>query len=156
MTTSRRTADTHSIRRIIEQQIACADKLLATLDQERQALLGNSMPALEQASADKLAAATTLQSLNADLLRLNAGPQQIESLLRDTDPADSMRDSWRALLDLAARCQKAHLGNGALLDERQSQLRRNLRSLPSSASNPLYGRSGDAGFNPESRRLASA
>lgn len=154
--TASRAADTQNIRHVIEQQITCANRLLSTLDQERQALLGNSMTALEQASADKLAAATTLQTLNGSLLKLNAGPQQIEGILKTADAADPIRERWQQLLELAARCQKANLGNGALLDERQSQLRRSLRSLPASAGNPLYGRSGGAGFTPGSRHLASA
>lgn len=158
MTTSRRPADLRSIQQLIEQQVTCAGTLLETLERERQALLDNSMTALERASSDKLAAATTLQTLNGALQKLDAGPQQIELMIREAG-SPTLDTSWRELLQLAARCQQTNLGNGALLDERQTQVRRQLRALPPAAGGTLYGRDGhnsDPGSGRSARRLASA
>lgn len=154
MTTSRRPADTRVVLGIVEQQLVCATTLLKTLDQERQALLGNSMDALETVSADKLSAANQLQALSLSLEKINAAPPQIEQLAQASE--GPLRERWQSLLQLAAQCQAANLANGALLDERQNQLRRKQRSISSHLPATTYGRGGDAAYNAGRRSIASA
>lgn len=155
MTASRRPADTRIVLGIVEQQLTCAASLLKTLEQERQALLGNAMDALEQVSADKLAAANQLQTLSQSLEKINAPPAQIEQLAQ-TAGSESLRDQWHELLKLAALCQSANLANGALLDERQSQIRRKQNSIASHLPASTYGRGGNSAYSAGRRSIASA
>lgn len=128
--------------RIIEQQIDCAQALLGTLQRERQALLDNSLSALEQVSAEKWTAATTLQTLGATLEKFHGGVAGIEREISRSGAAAALRDAWQALLRLADQCQQFNLSNGALLQERQTQLRRTMRALRGSAPDTTYSRAG--------------
>ena len=145
-----------AIKHAIEQQIGCTEALLAAMRSERGALLGGKLEELEQACADKLAAANKLQSLGAQLAQLQAAPRQIEALLLRAPDSASALARWRQLLGLAAACQQHNLENGALLDQRQMQLRRTRRALLGDQAAPTYGRGGDSGYDPGRRSLASA
>ncbi|HVT35146.1 MAG TPA: flagellar export chaperone FlgN, partial [Nevskiaceae bacterium] len=117
----------------------------------------SNLDELEQACADKLAAAQKLQALGLQLGKLQAAPAQIETLLAQAPDAGASVARWRELLRLAAQCQQLNQDNGALLEQRQLQLRRTRSTLLGHRAAPAtYGRSGDSGFDLGRRSLASA
>lgn len=157
MTIFRQPQQTDSLRQTIEQQIACTEALLTTLEQERQALVDNELPRLEQVSTDKIQSVTALQALGQQLDRLrDAGPDgKLDTLIQRS--GDAVRERWQQLLGLAARCQKANLANGALLEERQSQVRWALGQMLGVDNTPrLYGPGGSTSAGGGSRKLARA
>ena len=155
MSTPRRFTDPAQVQNLIEQQLACATSLIGIMERERQALLGNAMDALAVACDEKFAAASTMQALGASLEKLNAGPAQMEQLIQLPE-GSALATQWKELRALAAQCQSLNLGNGALLDERQTQLRRNQRALRGFQPGMTYGRGGGELAPSERRRIASA
>lgn len=153
-----RPTDVNLLSQTIEQQLHCAETLVTTLEQERQALLSNQMEALEQVSAAKYQAATQLQSLSATLQRVHNDSKGIENAIRQCAQAQSvtLMSRWNELKRVAAQCQKSNLSNGALLEERQSQMRWAQRALNGGQVASTYGRSGSENLQFGGRRLASA
>lgn len=127
---------------ILGQQIACAQTLLDCLQREREALLGHSIAQLENVSAEKWTAASTLQSLAATLERFHGGIAGVQRLITQAGSAPALKESWQELLRLAGLCQQGNLSNGALLQERQAQLRRTMTALRDSSGGETYGRAG--------------
>jgi flagellar biosynthesis/type III secretory pathway chaperone len=118
-----------AIVQIIEENIACTELLLTTLEKERLALLVNELPQLEKVSEDKLNQVNTLQILNQQLLNLRdpESGDTLESVVSSGGTAVWGR--WQQLIALATSCEEANQRNGALLDERRAQVQWALRRM---------------------------
>lgn len=154
--TDKQGANGLSLAELIDRHADETGQLVECLEQERLALMGNDIPALERICASKLACVTQLQTLGRELHRLTRGIG-VETLAA-TDPAAlALLPAWRQLMTLASRCQDLNLANGDLLEQRQSQVRRLIGGLTAPLDeSATYGRAGTRTFNPLRRVLASA
>jgi flagellar biosynthesis/type III secretory pathway chaperone len=128
---------------VIEQHIACTQALTDMLQRERLALIGNDLPALERVSAEKTLTVAQLQQLSSQLEACNDPSSGMSLENRITQAGSALRRRWQELLTLASHCQQANLANGALLDQRQSQVRWTLGQMLGDPGSPrTYGRTG--------------
>lgn len=143
---------------VIDAQIACAEHLVAVLDDEHVALSGRSVEALEAACVAKSTAAQRLQRLG-DRLQILAGPRrsgaEFEAWLARHPGGPTLIERWRVLTALASRLAEANRRNGALLDVRERQVKDALMAL---APEPpaVYGRSGYKPNLPQGRVYSRA
>jgi flagellar biosynthesis/type III secretory pathway chaperone len=145
-----------SLSQIIESHISCAHELLEVLQRERKALISGKPEHLEEVSTAKLQSVHGFQLLSDKLTRYLSG-ESIESLLSRIGGGLDLRQRWQDLMALATECQQTNLANGALLDERQNQVRYAIKCLFGHEAKPgIYGRWGDSTFRPERRIIASA
>jgi flagellar biosynthesis/type III secretory pathway chaperone len=149
------TADAHALRENLQEQIACAARLEQILMREKDVLISADLLILEQLCAEKSAQAETLQLLNRKLFRHFdiSDASSFESRLRAQHPG--LLPQWDELLQLAARCQRHNLENGALLIERRARVLSMLQVIHG-RERPLYGRQGISDGDGGGRALASA
>lgn len=147
---------TPELDQVIAQHLVCCQSLLSILERERGALIASDQPGLLQISALKLARVKELQQLGQQLQALQRGGT-IDALIDAHPGAPQLSAQWQKLMTLAHECEQANFANGALLDERQAQIRRALNSLFSSSNaTALYSASGITGYRPQGRLYASA
>lgn len=147
---------TPELETVIAQHLTCCTSLLTILERERNALIANDQSGLQQISALKLELVKELQHLGEQLQFLQRGAT-VDALIDAHPAATQLFTQWQKLMTLAHDCEKANFANGALLDERQAQIRRALNSLFSnSESTALYSAGGITGYRPQGRLYASA
>ena len=100
---------------VLDEQIRCAEAMLAALGRENAALVSGYTEVLTAVSADKARLVDSLERL--DLARRGFG--------------DSERGStqWRTLLELISSCKDQNQRNGALLKARSEQVQIALDAL---------------------------
>ncbi|MBI2382567.1 MAG: flagellar protein FlgN [Gammaproteobacteria bacterium] len=135
-----------TLEAILQGEAACAETLLATLNDEHAALLANDVERLRGATDAKLQA----------LKRVEACGRQREALLggRTPPPESAAGRLWEKLLDVATRCRDRNQANAALLDARRARTLWALRYL--GVTTPLYGRYGQTPSVTTQRVLARA
>lgn len=141
----------------VSHHLDCTRRLAATLQQEREALLGTDVAALEHLVMEKSAAANELRDLGEALTRLRARrpAPTMDAFFKAAGAAPQLASDWREVLRLAADCQAANRANASILDTRQGRVRESLGALRGQAPAPVYGRGlGGSGFTP--RSLGSA
>lgn len=145
-----------SLSQIIESHISCAHELLEILQRERKALISGKPEQLEEVSTSKLKSVHSFQVLSDKLSRYLNG-DSIEAIFARIGGGLDLRQRWQDLMTLATECQQTNLANGALLDERQNQVRYAIKCLFGHEAGPgIYGRWGDTTFRPDRRSIASA
>ncbi|MGH8506005.1 MAG: flagellar protein FlgN [Stenotrophobium sp.] len=147
---------TPELSQAIAQHLTCCQSLLTILERERNALIANDPPGLRQISTLKLELVKDLQRLGENLQTLQRGAS-IDALIDAHPAAPQLSAQWHKLMTLAHECEQANFANGALLDERQAQIRRTLNSLFSNSNTTtLYSAGGITGYRPQGRLYASA
>jgi flagella synthesis protein FlgN len=131
-----------SLVAILNEQIACAQQMLATLGRENQALVDGDADLLNTAGAEKARLVETLDSLEHERQALSdAIGLKFAAASDDSADGTSRPAEWRALLDLIAECKQQNQLNGALVKARSEQVRIALRALRGTEA-ALYDPSG--------------
>lgn len=127
---------------ILNEQIACAQQMLATLARENQALVDGDADLLNAAGAEKARLVETLDSLEHERRALSDAIGLTFAAASDKSADDSSRPAeWRELLDLIAECKQRNQRNGSLVKARSEQVRIALRALRGTEA-ALYDPSG--------------
>jgi flagella synthesis protein FlgN len=145
-----------SLVAILNEQISCAEAMLATLARENQALVAGDAELLNAAGAEKARLVEALDSLEHERRALSdaigatfAGGEQ-RSADDQSRPAE-----WRELLKLVAECKEQNQRNGALVKARSEQVRIALRALRGTEA-ALYDPSGVEHSTRSARPLGTA
>jgi flagellar biosynthesis protein FlgN len=131
-----------SLVAILNEQISCAQQMLAVLTRENQALVDGDADLLNAAGAEKARLVEALDALEherqalSDAIGLTFAAASDKSADAASRPAE-----WRALLDLIAECKQQNQRNGALVKARSEQVRIALRALRGTEA-ALYDPSG--------------
>jgi flagellar biosynthesis/type III secretory pathway chaperone len=152
----------------LDRQIAAAHSLLKTLEDERTALKGADVQALEHAGAAKVDALTHFERLEQERRRMcvahddrSAFERLIETLdlqIERQSPRNSigsgatLKATWQRLLELTGRCRDANQTNGLIVGYRQKQIRQLLSLLRGASSADTYSPSGAPNVNAASAR----
>jgi flagella synthesis protein FlgN len=144
-----------SLVAILNEQISCAEAMLATLARENQALVAGDAELLNAAGAEKARLVEALDSLEQERRALS---DAIGATFAGGDQAadDQSRPAeWRALLELVAECKEQNQRNGALVKARSEQVRIALRALRGTEA-ALYDPSGLEHSTRSARPLGTA
>jgi flagella synthesis protein FlgN len=145
-----------SLVAILNEQISCAEAMLATLARENQALVAGDAELLNSAGAEKARLVEALDSLEHERRALS---EAIGATFAagDQGSADEQKRpaEWRALLDLIAECKQQNQRNGALVKARSEQVRIALRALRGTEA-ALYDPSGLEHATRSARPLGTA
>ena len=138
-------------RRLLMQEIDCAQRLMALLDEERQALGGRDAQALEQVTEAKRALlAETEQRVAAhegflSARRLPAGRAGTERFLSGLPKDAAERSLWQRLQELAAACREANEVNGRVVALSRIRVQRTLELLHGQPdAGKTYGKAGQS------------
>ena len=127
---------------ILNEQISCAQQMLATLARENQALVDGDADLLNAAGAEKARLVEALDSLEHERRALSDAIGLTFAAASDKSADDSSRPAeWRELLGLIAECKQQNQRNGALVKARSEQVRVALRALRGTEA-ALYDPSG--------------
>jgi flagellar biosynthesis/type III secretory pathway chaperone len=138
----------HPLVTVLNEQIRCAEEMLATLSRENRALLDGDAETLGVATAEKARLAAALETLESRRRTLTS---QVEAAF-DSLGADAQ---WRSMLELVAACKRQNLRNGALVKARTEQVRTALKWLRG-AEPALYDVTGHTPVAKGARSLGSA
>ena len=139
---------------ILNEQISCAQAMLATLARENEALLAGDAELLNSTGAEKARLVEALDSLDHERRSLS---DAIGAAFASGDQGEdrSRPVEWRALLDLIAECKQQNERNGALVKARSEQVRIALRALRGTEA-ALYDPSGLEHATRSARPLGTA
>ena len=130
-----------SLAAILNEQISCAQQMLATLARENQALVDGDADLLNVAGAEKARLVEALDSLEHERQALSDAIGLTFASASEKSPDATRPAEWRALLDLIAECKHQNQRNGALVKARSEQVRIALRALRGTEA-ALYDPSG--------------
>ena len=131
-----------SLVAILNEQISCAQAMLATLARENQALVDGDAELLNTAGAEKARLVEALESLEHERRVLSEAIGATFASGDEGSTGDRSRPAeWRALLELIAECKQRNQRNGALVKARSEQVRIALRALRGTEAE-LYDPSG--------------
>jgi flagella synthesis protein FlgN len=130
-----------SLAAILNEQISCAQEMLATLARENQALVDGDADSLNAAGAEKARLVEALDSLEHERRSLSDAIGLTFAAASDRSADANRPAEWRALLDLIAECKHQNQRNGALVKARSEQVRIALRALRGTEA-ALYDPSG--------------
>jgi flagellar biosynthesis/type III secretory pathway chaperone len=120
----------NSLIAVLNEQIDCAQAMLAALARENKALVDGDGGLLDTASADK---ARLVESLEALERRRHQLSEAIESRVRPADGQTELPSptgpEWQSLLALIAECKTRNQRNGALVKARSEQVQIALQAL---------------------------
>jgi flagella synthesis protein FlgN len=145
-----------SLVAILNEQISCAEAMLATLARENQALVDGDAELLNSAGAEKARLVEVLDSLEherrtlSDAIAATFAAEDDGAARATNRPAE-----WRALLDLIAECKQQNQRNGSLVKARREQERIALRALRGTEA-ALYDPSGLEHATRSARPLGTA
>jgi len=143
-----------SLVAILNEQISCAEAMLATLARENEALVAGDAELLNSAGAEKARLVEALDSLEHERRALSDAIGA-SFLSGDEGENRSRPAEWRALLDLIAECKQQNERNGALVKARSEQVRIALRALRGTEA-ALYDPSGLEHATRSARPLGTA
>ncbi len=138
------------IRAGLDRAVQRTDELRAALLEERAALAGQDLDALETALAGKLDAVEAARAADVERRKLmaraglggsdSAMPEALEKL----DDDGGLADLWKRLGSLARECSVLNAGNGQAIHARRTQVDRRLAVLrgDTEAAPATYGRRG--------------
>lgn len=151
---------TRTLALVVGEIASTAERLLAELECERDALLAGDDAALDAAGAAKDAHVRQLEMLEAERVHLAAqisggfGLAAMQSGLA-RDPATLAR--WQQALALLSRCRELNQNNGAMVDVKLRQVRQALHLLTGeSADAGLYGPRGTGAVARRPHSIAKA
>ncbi len=146
------------LRAHLDAEIAVAESLLTTLEEERTALKGTDASALDRAGAAKLAALKRFEQVEQERRLMCQGyetrasfEQLIDALDRQAStsspgmtirPGATLRTTWQRLLGITSRCRDANEANGLIVGVRQKQIRQLLGVLRGTGGAETYGPNG--------------
>lgn len=154
------------LARLLDEQIGAAAILFETLAEEKQALTGTSLEALNDSSARKHAQLTRFEQLEQDRRLLcqvggigwqRTAMEELIGELETSSQPDSgagLRTRWQQLSDLISRCRDANETNGLIAQYKQRQLLQ-LLGLMRGGGKPggvLYGADGGTTLSSASSR----
>jgi flagellar biosynthesis/type III secretory pathway chaperone len=116
-----------SLVAVLEEQIACAQAMLASLGRENDALVAGDAEGLNAASAEKAHLVDTLDKLEHERRALSDAIRAIVGDDAGANRADS--PAWHTLLGLIEQCKTQNQRNGALVKARSEQVRIALEAL---------------------------
>lgn len=132
-------------------QTALADELATLLAAERERLVARDWDAILRLTEDKAALIQRLQMQSSELELMAAGKP-----IADFVAAHGLSAVHAALVDRAARLQRANREARALLDHHQARVDSALRSMNRGDATGVYGRNGYAGTGNLRQKLAAA
>lgn len=132
---------------VIDEQIRCAERMLAVLDREARALDAGDAEALNDAGAEKVRLVDTLDALEGERRDLAA--------VASPSARSALDRRWHRLLELTEQMKAENARNGARVDARREQVLAALRILRG-ADVPLYDAAGARRPGREGRTLGSA
>ncbi len=147
---------------LLTEQAICAQHLLATLKEEREALASRNAEALKEATDHKnlfVHELEKLESVRVKLHRLGQQKQQgsFDDLLHWCDPEQQLEQQWANLLTTVEDCKKANETNGAMLKNQAHQVDTALSILCGVSQNEtLYDANGNKRQTDPGRPLAKA
>jgi flagella synthesis protein FlgN len=145
-----------SLVAILNEQISCAEAMLATLARENQALVAGDAELLNSAGAEKARLVEALDSLEHERRALSEAIGATFAAGDEGSAGEQKRPAeWRALLDLIAECKQQNQRNGALVKARSEQVRIALRALRGTEA-ALYDPSGLEHATRSARPLGTA
>lgn len=132
-------------------QTALADELATLLAAERERMVARDWDAILRLTEDKAALIQRLQVQSAELAQLAGGKP-----IADVIAAHGLGSVHSALVERAARLQRANREARALLDHHQARVGSALRSMNRGDATGVYGRNGYAGTASLRQKLAAA
>jgi|SRR5690606_17158356 len=132
---------------VLDEQIRCAEAMLAVLDREAGALEAGDAEALNDTGAEKVRLVEALDALERERRDLAAAASGAAP--------DAVRGRWQRLLELTERMQAENARNGARVEARRRQVLTALRLLQR-ADVPLYDAAGGRQPAHQGRTLGSA
>jgi flagellar biosynthesis/type III secretory pathway chaperone len=143
-----------SLVAVLEEQIACAQAMLASLGRENDALVAGDAEGLNTASAEKAHLVDTLDKLEHERRALS---DAIRATVGDGEAAATRADppAWDTLLGLIEQCKTQNQRNGALVKARSEQVRIALEALRGS-EHTSYEPGGLKPYLRSGRRLGTA
>jgi flagellar biosynthesis/type III secretory pathway chaperone len=136
----------HTLIEVLNEQIRCAEAMLATLGRENEALTQGDAVQLNAAGADKARLVETLEALEVERRTLSEA----------IGTSFAGEPAWATLLGLIAECKDRNRRNGALVKARSEQVRTALNVLRGGAEPECYDPTGMPGAVRGARRLGSA
>jgi flagella synthesis protein FlgN len=123
-----------ALRTVLDEMSATATQLINVLDEEREALEAADAKALNRSGEAKQMLLRRLEQLDVERLHLSN---------TSTEAAQQTDSIWRDLLKLLAVCRDKNQRNGALVNQRLTQVRRALSVLTGNDSQiGTYGQNG--------------
>jgi flagellar biosynthesis protein FlgN len=123
-----------ALRTVLDEMSATATQLINILDEEREALEAADAKALNRSGEAKQMLLRRLEQLDVERLHLSN---------TSSEAAQQTDSIWRDLLKLLAVCRDKNQRNGALVNQRLTQVRRALSVLTGSDSQiGTYGQNG--------------
>jgi flagellar biosynthesis/type III secretory pathway chaperone len=132
---------------VLDEQIRCAERMLAVLDREARALEAGDAEALNDTGAEKTRLVDTLDALEGERRDLTAAASP--------SARGALDGRWHQLVELTERMKAENARNGARVDARRRQVLAALRILRG-ADVPLYDAAGGRRPAHEGRTLGSA
>lgn len=142
--------NTHSLQQSFHEDIEHAERLLALIDAEYQALQARDLATLEKLLADKLPLLSLLdqhgqQRSQALLARqLTADAEGLRQLAATQADGEELLKASERLAELIGQCQQANIRNGRLIKANQSSTTSLLNILRGTHGQSLYDRYGSA------------
>jgi flagellar biosynthesis protein FlgN len=123
-----------ALRTVLDEMSATATQLINILDEEREALEAADAKALNRSGEAKQMLLRRLEQLDVERLHLSN---------TSSEAAQQTDSIWRDLLKLLALCRDKNQRNGALVNQRLTQVRRALCVLTGNDSQAsTYGQNG--------------
>lgn len=150
------------LAKLLDREIAAAQSLLETLEQETEAL-GRDPEALEQAALRKQELVGGMEQLHRQrcelLAQAGCAPSRsgLEKFVARYDLGGRLQERWQRLLALTERCRDNNLSNGAAVELSRMQLRQAVAILHGQSPQTVtYDASGESQSAGGSRVLAKA
>ncbi|MEM7280569.1 MAG: flagellar protein FlgN [Pseudomonadota bacterium] len=146
---------------LLSDQALCAENLLTTLKDEREALTNRNAEALKQATDHKNLFILELEKLETERSVLQRQSEQTQASFKDflgwCDPKHQLEQQWADLLILVEDCKKANETNGAMLKTQEQQVNTVLSILCGIPQDQtVYDASGNKRQDDPGRPLAKA
>ena len=149
------------IESVLSDQTLCAENLLSTLKEEREALTNRNAEALKQATDHKNLFILELEKLETERSILQRQSDHTQASFQDflgwCDPKHHLEQKWTDLLVLVENCKKANETNGAMLKTQEQQVNTALSILCGVPEDQtVYDASGSKRQDDPGRPLAKA
>lgn len=147
---------------LLLDETGCAEQLLSTLREEREALISRDPDALNKAANHKQAHMVELEKLEATRLSLQrtGAPETghtFDEFLQWCDPEAKLEQKWADLLVIVEDCKKTNETNGAMVHTQHQQVQSALGLLCGiSNDDTVYDASGNTHRDDPGRPLAKA
>ena len=147
---------------LLMEEAVCAQHLLTTLKEEREALASRNAEALKEATDHKNLFVHELEKLESVRIKLHSlGPQDHQGSFNDLlvwcDPRQQLEKQWADLLTTVEDCKQANETNGAMLKTQEHQVNTALSILCGvDQDETLYDANGNKRQTDPGRPLAKA